>query len=230
MSSSATRLHTLRRAASCGRDVASTAQPRLSGVTRRRQYFWLDSNVGRPCLIAQACRPFHFAVRRGMGKNVLRKRIEEHQQRKTWTTKLLFPVFACCCLKAAASDGDQVSLLQSGLQQASFASQPHQNLTVRILTQEQHDSHAVQQKPGFSSQIYCKQTKQKKFCFTKLLSSKRNVKNTCAACRLCPVQLRSCLSVDAKCCYKIGALFHFKPRLAWYHLSFAGKPPGHPSS
>jgi len=46
---------------------------------------------------------------------------KEQQQRKTWTTKLLFPVFACCCIKAAASDGDQVSLLQSGVQQALFA-------------------------------------------------------------------------------------------------------------
>jgi len=98
-----------------------------------------------------------------------------------------------------------------------------------VLTQEQQDSHAVQYKPGCAAYTYCKQTKQK-FCFTKLLSRKRKVKNTIAACRLCPVAHRVLASVGAKCCYVIGALLHFKPRIVWYHLFFAGKASGNPSS
>jgi hypothetical protein len=85
-----------------------------------------------------------------------------------------------------------------------------------VLTQGKEQTHEVQHKSGCAAQTYCKQTKQKS-CLIKLLCCKKKVRNTCAACRLCPVHTGILLICQLRCyydsSYMIAALLPFKPRV-----------------
>jgi len=85
-----------------------------------------------------------------------------------------------------------------------------------VLTQGKQETHEVQHKSGCAAQTYCKQTKQKS-CLIKLLCRKKKVRDTCAACRLCPVHTEILLVCQLRCyCnsnYMIAALLPFKPRV-----------------